>query len=321
MNNLLRLLADGRFHSGEELGAVLGVTRSAVWKHVKRLEGEYGVELFRLPGKGYRLAEPLSLLNYDNSGALLARLGWGFYLRDTTDSTNAEALRLIRAGSAAPFVVMAECQTGGRGRRGRTWVSPPAQNIYYSLALKISDDPRRLSGLSLVVGLAILHALRRAGVVRAGLKWPNDIYAHGKKIAGILLELHGDPADECHVIIGVGVNVNMALGAVDIDQPWTSVREQTGFLASRDELTRFISESLFHYLNSHASEGFASLRSEWEANDIWRGKSCTLSAGSQQIKGIVTGVDEQGALRLWIEGQGERNFSGGELSLRLDHDS
>lgn len=321
MNSLLRLLGDGRFHSGEELGVALGVSRSAVWKYLQRLESDCGIELFKVPGKGYRLAEPLSLLSYEDSSAVLARFGWQLYLRETIDSTNAEALRLLQSGLPAPFVVLAEGQTDGRGRRGRAWASPPAQNIYYTLALKVSSGLQRLSGLSLVVGLAVLHALRRSGVEGAGLKWPNDVYADGKKIAGILIELNGDPADVCHVIIGIGVNVNMRSSALRIDQPWTTVREQTGGLASRADLTHFLSESLNHYLDRHAREGFSSLRREWEANNVWQGRHCILSTGAQQIKGLVDGIDEQGALRLWIDGQGERCFSGGELSLRLDHDS
>lgn len=321
MNSLLRLLSDGHFHSGEELGAALGVSRSAVWKYLQRLESDFGLELFKVPGKGYRLAEPLSLLNYEDSSAVLARLGWNLYLRETIDSTNAEALRLLQSGVPAPFVVLAEGQTEGRGRRGRKWASPPAQNVYYSLALKVADGLQGLSGLSLVVGLAVLDALRRFGVQGVGLKWPNDVYANGRKIAGILIELNGDPADLCHVIIGIGVNVNMGSNALSIDQPWTTVREQTGRLASRADLAHLLSESLCRYIGRHSREGFSSLREEWEENNIWHGRSCVLSTGAQQIRGLMTGIDDQGALRLWIEGQGEQRFSGGELSVRLDHDS
>lgn len=321
MDSLLRLLGDGRFHSGEELGAALGVSRSAVWKHLKRLESEYGFELFRVPGKGYRLPEPLSLLDYEKSSVAMGRFGWQLFLREIVDSTNAEALRLLQAGQVAPFIVMAERQTGGRGRRGRAWVSPPAMNLYYTLVVRVSGGTQGLSGLSLVVGLAVLQALRRAGVKNAGLKWPNDIYAGGKKIAGILLELTGDPADVCHVIVGIGINVNMISAAADIDQPWTSVRQQTGILMGRSELANLVSEYLNRYLLLHAQRGFTAFQEEWESNNIWQGKRCTLSNGTQLITGLMIGVDEQGALRLLVDGSGERRFSGGELSLRLDDDS
>lgn len=194
-------------------------------------------------------------------------------------------------------------------------------NLYYTLVVRVSGGTQGLSGLSLVVGLAVLQALRRAGVKSAGLKWPNDIYAGGKKIAGIPLELTGDPADVCHVIVGIGINVNMISAAADIDQPWTSVRQQTGILMGRSELANLVSEYLNRYLLLHAQRGFTAFQEEWESNNIWQGKRCTLSNGTQLITGLMIGVDEQGALRLLVDGSGERRFSGGELSLRLDDDS
>lgn len=320
MNRLLKVLQDGRFHSGQELGAALGISRSAVWKHLQRLQAVSDIQLYKVPGRGYRLAEPLSLLDVDSLEVGLEQLGWALRVLETTDSTNAEALRLLSSGVQAPFVVLAEAQTSGRGRRGRAWVSPPAQNLYYTLALTITGGPQRLSGLSLVVGLAVMHALRQMGVVRAGVKWPNDIYVDGKKIAGILLELTGDPADVCHVVIGIGINVNMTAEVAEIEQAWTSMRVETEALTDRNELVRILSQSLHHYLTRHAKEGFSGLRAEWENHNIWRDQRCCLSTGSQHVKGLVLGVDDQGALRLMVDGQ-ESRFSGGELSLRLDHDS
>lgn len=320
MNHLLQLLADGQFHSGEELGAVLGVSRSAVWKYMRRFEAESCLELFRVPGKGYRLAEPLSLLSVERFGTVLSRLGWGCSLLNVVDSTNAEALRRLQGGANAPFVIVAEAQTAGRGRRGRRWMSPPAQNIVYTLALKVLGGPQRLAGLSLVAGLAVLHALRSAGVADAGLKWPNDIYVANKKIAGILLELTGDPADVCHVVVGIGINVNMQHIELAIEQPWTSIRLQLGTLVDRSDLVSLVSESLHYYLEIHERQGFGALRNEWEENNIWQGKDCTLSTGTVEQTGKVLGVDDQGALRLLV-GNEVQVFSGGELSLRLAHDS
>ena len=320
MNRLLEILQDGRFHSGQELGAALGISRSAVWKHLQRLETAQGIELHKVPGRGYRLAQAISLLDVDSLERSLGQLGWALQAEGSVDSTNALALRMLGSGARAPFVVLADAQTSGRGRRGRTWVSPPGQNLYYTLALSVTGGPQKLSGLSLVVGLAVMHSLRRMGVESAGVKWPNDIYAGGKKIAGILLELTGDPADLCHVVVGIGVNVNMIACLPEIDQPWTSMREQSAALVDRNELVRVMSSSLHDYLHRHAKTGFASLREEWEAANIWRHQSCCLSTGSEQIKGVVLGIDDEGALRLSVDGS-ERRFSGGELSLRLSHDS
>src|SRR5690606_32274813 len=149
---------------------------------------------------------------------------------------------------------------------------------------------------------------------------PHDIHIDGKKIAGVLLELTGDPADVCEVVIGDGINVNMLADAVEIGQACTTMQVVSGNLVYRNELTRVLNRSFQHYLNRHTDEGFSGLRAEWESNNIWRGQRCCLSTGSQHIKGLVLGVDEQGALRLMVDGQ-ESRFSGGELSLRLDHDS
>jgi len=221
MLTLLKLLKDGRFHSGQALGAALGVSRSAVWKQLQQLEVEFGLVIHKVRGRGYQLASPLVLLSELEIAAATPSTSWPVHVYDSIDSTNAEALRLVGKGVVAPFVVVAERQTAGRGRRGRQWVSPFAENIYYSLLLRIDGGMRQLEGLSLVVGLAVLQALRELGIAGAGLKWPNDVLVDNKKIAGILLELVGDPADVCHVVLGVGINVDMQ-GADLVDQLWTS---------------------------------------------------------------------------------------------------
>lgn len=321
MREVLQVLRDGQFHSGEALGAVLGVSRAAVWKRLEHLEAELGLEMHRVRGRGYKLASPLSLLEPEAIVAACRAQGWEAQILDSVDSTNAEVLRCLAAGAPAPFLVLAERQDSGRGRRGRQWVSPFAENLYYSLGLRLEGGVFSLDGLSLSVGLAVLRCLREQGVVEAGLKWPNDLLVAGRKIAGVLLELSGDPAGECQVVIGIGVNVNMLPGSrVVIDQPWTSLRECVGRLVDRTALALALGRWLQHYLSLHAQGGFAALREEWEACHLWQGKEVSLLAGPQRIDGVVLGVDSLGALRLDVAGQ-ERQFSGGELSLRLRNDS
>lgn len=319
MLTLLKLLKDGRFHSGEALGAALGVSRSAVWKQLQHLETELSLPIHKVRGRGYQLASPLIFLNADEIASNAASLAWSVHISDSIDSTNAEALRLVEAGCAAPFLVLAEQQTAGRGRRGRKWVSPFAQNVYYSLVLRIEGGLRQLEGLSLVVGLAVMHALRESGVQGAALKWPNDVLVGQKKIAGILLELVGDPADICHVVLGVGINVNMQK-AVDVDQQWTSVQLEAGSPLDRNRLIAKLGLQLQSYLDRHKTAGFAALQGEWEQNHLWQGKAVSLIAGVNHIDGVVLGVDRQGALRLSVDGV-EKTYSGGELSLRLRDDS
>ena len=312
---LLKLLKDGRFHSGQALGAALGISRSAVWKQLQRLEADLNLSIHKVRGRGYQLASPLELLEKDQ----LADSCFPVCIHESLDSTNAQALREISSGLPAPFIILSEQQSAGRGRRGRKWVSPFAENIYYSLVLRMDGGMRQLEGLSLVVGLAVLGALRVFGDFEAGLKWPNDILVGNKKIAGILLELVGDPADVCHVVIGIGVNVNMIV-ASGVDQAWTSVRLETGCAINRNALIVALGRSLEMYLGRHEALGFAPIRAEWERNHLWQGREVSLMAGAHQVDGTVLGIDQQGAIRLNVAGQ-EKTFSGGELSLRLRHDS
>lgn len=314
MSALLNLLKDGRFHSGQALGEALGISRSAVWKQLQQLQSELDIPIHKVRGRGYQLADPVSLLDADEIGANVPP-EWAVRVLDSTDSTNVQALRAISEGVSMPLLVLAERQTAGRGRRGRVWVSPYAENLYYSLALRMEGGMARIEGLSLVVGLAVLGALREEGVQDAGLKWPNDVLVGGRKLAGILLELVGDPGDVCHVVIGIGVNVNMKT-AESVDQDWTSVRLQTGRLVDRSRLAASISLKLQAELAKHARLGFAQMREEWERHHLWQGKTVTLISGARQVQGTALGVDGQGALRLEVQGQ-EQVFSGGELSLRL----
>ncbi len=315
MLTLLKLLKDGRFHSGQALGAALGVSRSAVWKQLQHLESDLNLSIHKVRGRGYQLASPLELLESDQIDAS----PWPIYIHHSLDSTNAEALRSIESGVTAPFVIMAERQSAGRGRRGRKWVSPFAENIYYSLVLRIEGGMRQLEGLSLVVGLAVLNALKGVGVSEVGLKWPNDVLVGKKKISGILLELVGDPADVCHVVLGIGINVNMRV-ASEVDQAWTSLFLESGSTINRNVLVSRLNESLLMYLRRHELSGFSALQSEWELNHLWQGREVSLIAGVHQVNGTVVGIDEQGALRMSVDGE-EKVFSGGELSLRLRHDS
>ncbi|MGL6246985.1 bifunctional biotin--[acetyl-CoA-carboxylase] ligase/biotin operon repressor BirA [Pseudomonas sp.] len=319
MLTLLKLLKDGKFHSGQALGVALGISRSAVWKQLQHLEAELGLSIHKVRGRGYQMAAPLTLLDPVDIKEQAPSCDWPILVFDSIDSTNAEALRAIERGQAAPFLVLSERQTAGRGRRGRNWASPFAENIYYSLVLRIEGGMRQLEGLSLVVGLAVMQALRDLGIPTAGLKWPNDVLVGQKKIAGILLELVGDPADVCHVVLGVGINVNMQ-ATDEIDQQWTSMRLESGRVFDRNQLVAQLGLMLQKYLARHQADGFSAIQQEWEQNHLWQGRAVSLIAGVSQIDGEVLGIDSQGALRLKVNGV-EKVFSGGELSLRLRDDS
>lgn len=319
MLKLLNLLKDGRFHSGQDLGVALGVSRSAIWKQLQHLESDLGLVVHKVRGRGYQLAVPLALLESEHIAKYSQGEMWPVSIHESIDSTNAEALRSIASGKAAPFLVLAERQSAGRGRRGRQWVSPFAENLYYSLVLRIEGGMRQLEGLSLVVGLSVMRVLEALGVSGSGLKWPNDVLVGDQKIAGILLELVGDPADVCHVVLGIGINVNMQAND-QVDQQWTSLRRETGAIVDRNRVVALLNQQLQHELARHRRYGFATFQEEWERAHLWQGRQVSLVAGATHINGVVLGVDGQGGLRLEIDGV-EKSFSGGELSLRLRDDS
>ncbi|MBF8758351.1 bifunctional biotin--[acetyl-CoA-carboxylase] ligase/biotin operon repressor BirA [Pseudomonas guariconensis] len=319
MLKLLNLLKDGRFHSGQALGEAMGVSRSAVWKQLQHLESELNLVIHKVRGRGYQLAVPLTLLDSQLIHEYAEGEHWPLWVHETIDSTNAEALRCIAEGEVAPFLVLAEQQTAGRGRRGRQWVSPFAENLYYSLVLRVEGGMRQLEGLSLVVGLAVMRTLQAFGLSGVGLKWPNDLLVGERKIAGILLELVGDPADVCHVVLGIGINVNMQSND-QVDQQWTSMKRETGVSIDRNRLVAQLNHQLQHELARHRRYGFAAFQEEWEYANLWQGRKVSLIAGINRIDGIVLGVDGQGALRLDVDGV-EKSFSAGELSLRLRDDS
>ncbi|MFK3974846.1 bifunctional biotin--[acetyl-CoA-carboxylase] ligase/biotin operon repressor BirA [Pseudomonas sp. NPDC087358] len=315
MQTLLRLLGDGEFHSGEVLGAALGVSRSAVWKRLQQLQAEIGIEIHKVRGRGYRLASPLYLLNEQWLNENQKDAGWSIRVFDSIDSTNAQAMRLVAEDVSLPLLVLAEQQSAGRGRRGRKWISPFAENLYYSLALRIDGGMRQLEGLSLLVGLAVVKMLRAAGIEGAGLKWPNDVLVGRRKLAGVLLELTGDPADVCHVVIGIGINVNMRVSE-EVDQSWTSMMLEAGVAMDRNEVVARLNQDLRAYLAAHLEKGFGAFQEEWESSHLWQGQPVSLLAGSSVVDGVVVGVDSVGALRLMV-GDQIQTFSGGELSLRL----
>ncbi|WP_434457815.1 bifunctional biotin--[acetyl-CoA-carboxylase] ligase/biotin operon repressor BirA [Stutzerimonas urumqiensis] len=316
MNPLLSLLQDGKFRSGKNLGESLGVTRASIWKQLIKLEAETGLQLERIRGRGYRLSDPISLLALPLLSEHFAGVGWGSYFFESLASTNDKARDLIQAGCQPPFVVTSEQQISGRGRRGRSWVSPYGENLYFSLVWSLDEGARQLPGLSLSVGLAVLEALRELGISNVGLKWPNDVLVGERKIAGILTEAFGDLADKCTVIIGIGVNVNMMRGSDELTQPWTSVRLELGRLADRNQVAISLANSLSSYLAVHCHYGFGALRHEWESKNLWQGKDATISSSGRHVIGRILGVDDAGALRLLV-GSGEQHYSGGELSLRL----
>ena len=317
MRDLLMLLADGEFYSGSDLGRQLGISRAAVWKRIQRVTLELGVSVQSVPGKGYRLAQPLQLLSADAIQQTFPALP--IYVYESIGSTNDQAKSLL-ASARSPMVVLAEHQSKGRGRRGREWMSPFAQNLCLSYVWPVTKGLSQVDGLSLVVGLAVLRAIKRVSDINVQLKWPNDVLVDGRKVAGILLELVGDPLELCHVIIGIGVNLNMQESFGGIDQEWTSLAKECGADVDRELFVQVVIEELEGYLDKQKNSGFKSMRAEWLAEHAWQGRRVLLQIGKDSVDGKLVGVGEKGEVCLLVDGE-ERKYLGGELSLRLQDDS
>lgn len=313
---LLRLLADGEFHSGEALGQALGISRTAVWKQLQKLSA-LGLTIKTVRGKGYRLPGQLDLLSTDKITSVLSlpvqSLVKELDIRLIVDSTNNVAMAKASERGASGYICLAEHQSAGRGRRGRCWQSPLGQNIYLSVVWEFTQGVSALEGLSLAVAVCISRVLKDAGLDAISLKWPNDILLGQRKLGGVLLEMQGDPAGHCQVVVGIGLNVNMSK-TVAIDQPWTCVQEYLKDV-SRNQLTADLLNELIPMLSQFSTVGFGNYQREWSQLDAYVHREVQLQAGVNTIVGRVLGVTSKGALRLLVDDQ-EKHFYGGEISMR-----
>ncbi|WP_297793109.1 biotin--[acetyl-CoA-carboxylase] ligase [uncultured Marinobacter sp.] len=315
---LISLMADGQVHSGESLASSLGISRTAIWKQVKRAADE-GYEIETIRGRGYRLItavdlleEPVILESIPESARRRVRLK----VMDEVDSTNAEIIRHrpVPGASVIP-VCIADHQTAGRGRRGREWQSPRGQNLYLSLALTFHGGFAMLDGLSLVLGVAAAEALEAMGAGPVGLKWPNDIFLGQGKVAGILVELQGELEEGViQVVAGIGLNVHMKQ-AEDVSQAWDSLSVACpGTVWARNELAASLIDSLVGAADEFSESGFAAFRDRWQRRDIFAGKALVASQGD--LAGVGAGIDGSGNYLLETEG-GVTAVRAGEISLRV----
>jgi BirA family biotin operon repressor/biotin-[acetyl-CoA-carboxylase] ligase len=317
LRQIINLLSDGQFHSGEEIGLSLGVSRAAAWKHLQKLDA-LGIGVLSIKGRGYCIEGGLDLLDQEKiSSQLKSKLPLNLNIFAQIDSTNSY---LMRQKDPALQVCLAESQTAGRGRRGRVWVSPFAQNLYCSIGWGFEGGVAAIEGLSLVVGLSIVRALQQCGVSGLQLKWPNDVLYQNRKLAGVLVEVTGDPAGYCQVIIGVGINVAMGDDqAVAIDQPWVDLRDIGRQLqiaeVGRNKLAAVLIDELALVLDGYDRTGFAAYCAEWQSFNAHDGQQIELRNGNSTHSGICIGVSEVGALRVKTA-LGEECFHGGEISLR-----
>ncbi len=317
---ILKLLSDGAFHSGTDLGKKLGITRAAVCKNIHRLT-QAGLEVHRVTGRGYKLDAPLTLLDRSR---LLKFLGNGaveirdrLYLVDEVDSTNrCLGSQIVERPDINGATCVTECQSVGRGRRGRSWIATPYGNLMLSMAWQFPAGPGLVSGLSLAAGVAAVRALQEYGVSGVGLKWPNDVLWDGRKLAGLLVDVQGEATGPTRVILGLGINGHIGReDAGRIDQPWVDLQGITGETIDRNRLTALVILQLLGMFRLFADKGFAPFREDWQKLHLFRGRRVRLLQGDKVFSGIAEGVDESGGLVV-RHARNRRVFHSGEVSMR-----
>lgn len=308
---LISILADGEFHSGEQLGIAMGMSRAAINKHIQTVR-DWGVDIFTVPGKGYSLPYPIQLLEEEKILGMLP--AGGVSVLPVIDSTNQylmDRIAQLNSGDAC----VAEYQQAGRGRRGRKWFSPFGSNLYLSMYWKLEQGPAAAMGLSLVIGIVMAEVLHSLGAADVRVKWPNDLYLNDRKLAGILVELTGKTGDAAHLVIGAGINLKMREPATDtINQGWINLQE-AGVNIDRNELTATLLKELRSALIHFEQEGLTPFIARWRGLDNFLDRPVKLLIGDQEIHGIERGIDPQGALLLEQDGL-IKPYIGGEISLR-----
>ncbi len=298
-SHLLNILADGTCHSGQQLGETLGISRTAIWKNIDHLEA-VGIAIERIPQQGYRLKTPFIPLNEHAIRQVLPQVlnqALTLHLFASLNSTN----RFLKTQPPTPSLTccIAETQTHGRGRFGRYWHSPFGENIYCSLTYHSEADPTELSGLSLVISLAVLQALKAYTTSPIKIKWPNDLLWNDKKLAGILIEMTAESHGGTDLIIGVGLNVNTPTeNNSNVDKPWCSLYEIVGHTLDRNKLIADLITQLHQHLEHFSRKGFAAFHDAWNQHDYLRHRTVCVTNPSGTLKGQVLGVNEMGFLLL-----------------------
>ncbi len=319
---IIHQLADGRFHSGEELAQRCGISRAGVWKQVQQLRSSLDCKIDAVRGRGYRMGSPLELLDQELILASISNTGRSFIsqleLYQQIESTNSHLLKQSAGELSSGHVCLAEEQTDGRGRRGRSWLSPFGSSIYLSIFWSYPCGSAHLTGLSLAAGVAVVDALRALGVDQVGLKWPNDILWDGRKLAGLLLEVAGEVDGPSRVVLGLGINRGLALlQGASIDQPWVDLTEIPGGAdISRNHLAATLIDSLLQTMGEFSQGGISSLVEAWQRYDLYYGKPVRLQLGERHISGIHRGIDATGSILLEHFTGDISAYHGGEVSLR-----
>ncbi|NMA54440.1 MAG: biotin--[acetyl-CoA-carboxylase] ligase [Firmicutes bacterium] len=302
--------------SGEDISQRLGVTRAAVWKYIEDLRRS-GYVIEALPRRGYRLvARPDKLLPTEiRAGLTTDRFGHVVHYFPQIGSTNDQARQLARQGAAEGTIVVAEEQTAGRGRRGRAWVSQPGSGIFVSLILRPNLIPAQAPLLTLTAAVAGAEAIRQLTGLPAVIKWPNDLYVDGRKVAGILTEMSSEMDTIFYVVVGIGINVNTSSFPTEVSASATSLALEQGRSVCRRQLLQLLLEKLEYWYQILSADQDQILE-RWRQLTITLGKRVSVYSPNFTVHGLALDIDHEGALLLETEtGEKVKIFSG-DVSLR-----
>lgn len=313
---VLEVLRDGAYHSGAEIAQAQGATRARVWQCIEQLQS-WGIDIWRVRGKGYRLSPDMELVErahlLDALGSSAKSLLKIVDFALDIGSTNSQLLE--KPASRYYSLMFAEHQSAGKGRHGRVWMSPPAQNLSFSISRQV-DQLALIQGLSLTIGQSVATVLANLGIP-VQLKWPNDVYIAGKKAAGILVELKTMEDRSAKVVVGVGLNVNASYGEQYIQQQSTHVNDWLTPAIGRTELLAALLNQIIADIELHLAGDRLSLLERWRSFDWLKGQAVNLiKAGDVVACGEAVGVDEHGSLLLQRENGEVEVVAHGEISVR-----
>lgn len=325
MSKLIKSLSHEEYVSGQLLAERFAVTRATINNHITCLQ-QLGVQIECIPGRGYRLQHPLQLHDVEHIKTSLAptvaQCMRELHCEQELESTNTSIKNYELPPKHHFSVLIAERQTAGRGRRGRTWISPYAANITLSLLWNWQAGMQNVGPLSPFLAIQLAQMLAKLGLSEVKVKWPNDIYCADKKIAGLLIECSGEANANCRLVIGLGLNVFMSRQLLDqaIDQAWTDVITQhPAITLDRDQIAAACIEALVTGLQDYESQSYETfgdgLCEQWSEWDWLANKTVRVDSETNSVHGVAMGITDSGGLRL-VTQEGEQEIVVGEVSVR-----
>lgn len=310
-----------KYRSGEEISQKIGVTRAAVWKAIKKLQAE-GYEIESSTKKGYKLMNAPNVITPSEIKHDLETesLGQAIWYKDEIDSTNNQAKILARQGAQEGLLVIAECQTQGKGRLGRNWQSPAGTGIWMSLILRPSILPRYASQLTLLAGLSMCEVIQEVTGLDAQIKWPNDIVIHGKKVCGILTEMSAEMEGVNYIVIGIGVNVNSGYFPESLPYASSLAIEGRKEYPRKIIIKKFLETFEVDYKRYKQHNDLAEIMTRYKKNCITLHRTVKLLIGDEAILAEATDINHEGELVVTLEDGTRKVITSGEVSVRGVYD-